>query len=75
MREQLQLFISFDTTLEDVQLLRKEMQSFVLDKENNRDFEPEIDVEVTGVAEMDKMELTVEIRHKVRMFIYASNTA
>jgi len=37
---------------------------FVLDKENSRDFQPEIDVEVTGIASMDKMELKVEIRHK-----------
>ena len=64
MRERLQIYISFDTTLEDVQLLRKEMQNFVLDKENNRDFEPDIDVEVTGIASMDKMELTIEIKHK-----------
>ena len=65
MRESLLLYINFDTTLEDIQLLRKEMQSFVLDKENSRDFEPEIDVEVTGIAEMNKLELRVEIRHKV----------
>ena len=64
MRERLQVYISFDTTLEDVQLLRKEMQNFVLDKENNRDFEPEINVEVTGINKMDQMELTVEIKHK-----------
>ena len=64
MREQLLIYISFDTTLEDVQLLRKEMQNFVLDRENNRDFEPEIDVEVTGISEMNKLELKVEIKHK-----------
>lgn len=65
MREQLFLYISFDTTLEDIQLLKNEMQSFVLDKENCRDFQPDIDVEVTGIASMDKMELKVEIKHKV----------
>jgi small-conductance mechanosensitive channel len=69
MREQLQMYISFDTTLEDIQLLRNEMQNFVLDKENSRDFQPEIDVEVTGIASMDKMELKVEIRHKVRIVL------
>jgi len=64
MREQLLIYISFDTTLEDIQLLRNEMQAFVLDKENSRDFLPEIDVELTGINNMDKMELKVEIRHK-----------
>ena len=65
MRERLQLEISFDTTLEDVQLLKREMQNFVLDRENSRDFEPDIDVEVTNISKMDRMELTLEIKHKV----------
>lgn len=64
MREQLKIYVSFDTSLEDVQLLRNEMQAFVSDKENSRDFQPEIEVELTGVASMDKLELKVEIRHK-----------
>lgn len=64
MREQLSIYIDFGTTLEDVQLLRNEMQAFVTDKDNSRDFQPDIDVEITGIASMDKMELKVEIRHK-----------
>jgi hypothetical protein len=64
MREQLSIYIDFGTTLEDVQILRNEMQAFVMNKENSRDFQPDIDVEITGIAEMNKMELKVEIRHK-----------
>lgn len=64
MREQLSIYIDFGTTLEDVQLLRNEMQAFVTDKENSRDFQPEINVEIIGIASMDKMELKAEIRHK-----------
>jgi hypothetical protein len=64
MREQVFLYVNFDTTLEDIQLLKNELQAFVLDKENSRDFQSDIDVEVTGVAEMNKLELKVEIRHK-----------
>ena len=64
MREQLLVYVNFDTSLEDIQLLRNEIQTFVLDKENSRDFQPEVEVEVTGIASMDKMELKVEIRHK-----------
>lgn len=59
------MFIHFDTTLEDIQLLKNEMQAFVLDKENCRDFQPDIDVEITGIHEMNKLELRVEIKHKV----------
>lgn len=64
MREQLLIFVNFDTTLEDIQLLKNEMTTFVTDKENNRDFQPDVDIEVTGIHEMNKMELKIEIRHK-----------
>lgn len=70
MREQLLMYIHFDTTLEDIQLLKNEMQAFVLDKDNCRDFQPDIDVEVTGISEMNKLELRVEIRHKVNHYIH-----
>lgn len=64
MREQLSVFISFDTTLDDIELLREEMTKLVMDKDNSRDFSSEIDIELLGIAEMNKMELKVEIRHK-----------
>lgn len=64
MREQVDLSISFDTTFEDIELLRKEMQDFVLAKENSRDYQPEVEVEVLDVAEMKQLKLKIEIRHK-----------
>lgn len=64
MREELLIYVHFDTTLEDIQLLKQEMQSFVRDKENSRDFLPDIEVEVTGIAEMNKLEVLIEIKHK-----------
>lgn len=64
MREQLLIYVDFATTFEDIQLLKNEIQNFVQDKENARDFQPDVDVEVTGIAEMNKMELKIEIRHK-----------
>ncbi len=64
MREQVLLYVHFDTTLEDIQILKNEMSAFVLDKDNNRDFQPDVDIEVTGIDEMNKLELKIEIRHK-----------
>jgi len=64
MREQVLLYVNFDTTFEDIELLKKEMIQFVRDKDNSRDFQRDVDIEVTGLAEMDKMELKIEIRHK-----------
>ncbi|KAH0383711.1 hypothetical protein E4T52_03512 [Aureobasidium sp. EXF-3400] len=64
MKEQLTLDVSFDTTFEDIQLLKMELLSFVTDKDNSRDFLPDIDVEVLGTSDMSKLQLRVEVRHK-----------
>ena len=64
MKEQLEMFISFDTTLEDIELLRAEMEAFVRAPDNSRDFQPDIILEATGIGNMDKLQLKVEIRHK-----------
>lgn len=64
MREQLNIFVSFDTTLEDIELLKNEMEGFVRDKDNSRDFQSDVNIEVTGIAAMDKLELKIEILHK-----------
>jgi len=58
------MFISFDTSLEDIELLRKEMENFVRQPDNARDFQPDIILEATGIGNMDKLQLKVEIRHK-----------
>ncbi|CZR56848.1 related to mechanosensitive ion channel [Phialocephala subalpina] len=64
MKEQLDMFISFDTSLEDIELLRSEMEQFVRHPDNSRDFQPDIILEATGIGSMDKMQLKIEIRHK-----------
>lgn len=64
MREQISIFCDFGVTFEDVQALKSEMTKFVNAKENQRDFQPDIDVEVRGIGNMDKMELMIECRHK-----------
>ena len=72
MRERLSIYINFDTSFEDIQALRKEIQSFVLAPENSRDFLPDIDIEVINIAEMNKLQLQVEIRHKVGFYPFLS---
>ena len=64
MREQVSVFCDFGTSFEDINLLKLEMLSFVRDPANAREFHPDIDIEVVSIAEMDKLELRVEIRHK-----------
>ncbi|KAF1365370.1 hypothetical protein EJ07DRAFT_96522 [Lizonia empirigonia] len=64
MREQVSVFCNFGTSFEDIHLLKLEMQSFLRDPANSRDFHPDTDIEVVSIAEMNKLELRVEIRHK-----------
>lgn len=64
MHEQLSVPVAFDTSFAEIQALREEMEDFVRDKDNSRDFQPDIDVEVIGVGDLDKLELRVDIRHK-----------
>jgi hypothetical protein len=64
MKEQLEVSISFDTTLEDIELLRTEMEAFVRHPDNSRDFQHDVVLECTGIGTMDKLLLKVEIRHK-----------
>ncbi|KAK7415815.1 hypothetical protein QQX98_005597 [Neonectria punicea] len=64
MSETVEVNVSFDTTFEDVELLRIEMEKFVKSPENARDFQPELSVDVGGVGDLDKLLLKVDIKHK-----------
>ncbi|OOQ82354.1 serine/threonine protein kinase [Penicillium brasilianum] len=64
MHEQLTVPVSFDTSFAEIQALREEMEVFVRDPANSRDFQPDFNIEVVGVGDMDKLELSVDIRHK-----------
>ena len=62
--EQFTLNVAFGTSFEDIQTLKSEMRKFVNDKDNSRDFQPEMDVEVLGTTDMSMLQLKVEIKHK-----------
>jgi hypothetical protein len=64
MTEQITLDVSFDTTFDDIQILKSQINNFVSDKDNNRDFLPDTDVEVLGTSDMSKLQLKIEIKHK-----------
>lgn len=64
MKEQLEIFISFDTPLEDIETLRTLMEAFVSSPENSRDFRPNIIIEASSVNSMDKLSLRIEISYK-----------
>ena len=64
MREFVSVFVSFATSFEEIKLLENELRRFVSAKEHARDYQPEVDVSVVDIAQMDKLELRVEMRYK-----------
>ncbi|CAJ2511025.1 Uu.00g066500.m01.CDS01 [Anthostomella pinea] len=64
MKEVIDLNVSFDTSFEDIELLRQEMENFVRAPENSRDFLQDIVIGVSGVGDLDKLQLKVAIKHK-----------
>ncbi|GAB7364549.1 hypothetical protein MBLNU230_g5356t1 [Neophaeotheca triangularis] len=64
MVEQLTIDVDFATTFDDIQILKRELLNFVTDKDNARDFQPSLEVEVLGTSDMSKLSLQVEIKHK-----------
>ena len=64
MREFVSVFVSFATSFEEIKLFENELRRFVSAKEHARDYQQELDVSVVDIAQMDKLELRVEMRYK-----------
>lgn len=64
MKESVEVNISYDTSFEDVELLRLEMEKFVRHPDNSRDFQPDLVIGVGGVGDCDKLTLKIVIKHK-----------
>ncbi|KAI0871612.1 serine/threonine protein kinase [Hypoxylon argillaceum] len=64
MKEGIDVNVSFDTSFEDIELLRLEMERFVRAPENSRDFQPDITIGIGGVGDLDKLTLKIAIKHK-----------
>ncbi|KAH8677715.1 Mechanosensitive ion channel-domain-containing protein [Xylariales sp. PMI_506] len=64
MKEVIDVNVSYDTTFEDIELLRQEMENFVRHTDNSRDFMPDLAISVAGVGDLDKLQLKIAIKHK-----------
>jgi small-conductance mechanosensitive channel len=62
--EQITLDIAFETSFDDIQILKNELITFCKDGANNRDFYSDPEVELLGTSDMSKLQLKVEIKHK-----------
>lgn len=64
MQEIIDINVSFDTSFEDLELLQAELEKFVRQSENARDFQPDLTITVAGVGDLDKLCLKIAIKHK-----------
>lgn len=64
MTENFKVDVAFETTFEDVELLRQEMENFVRSPENYRDYQRDFGISVGGVGNLDKLTLYATIKHK-----------
>lgn len=64
MYESFEIDVSFDTSFEDIELLRQEMEMFVRHPDNSRDFKPDFTIGVGSVGSLDKLTLQISILHK-----------
>ena len=63
-REELSVFVGFDTTFTDIERLKAELVAFATARENARDYQPQIEVRLNSIFEMNKLELVVSYYHK-----------
>ena len=64
MTEQLAIDIAFETSFDDLQILKSELLTFVTAPDNSRDYQATVDVDVLGTSDQSKLSLLVEIKHK-----------
>jgi len=64
MGEQMRISLAFDTSFEDIDIFKGEMTKFLREPNSHRHFYPDLAVDVTGIAETDRLELRVQIQYK-----------
>jgi len=64
MKEVIDVNISYDTSFEDIELLRLEMEKFVRHPDNARDFQPDLSISVFSMGDLDRMQLKLAMKHK-----------
>jgi small-conductance mechanosensitive channel len=63
-KERFTFSVSVATSMTEIGLLRHELEKFVADPENSRDFMPDVEIELVSVGDLKQLDLRVEIKHK-----------
>ncbi|KAK9364702.1 Mechanosensitive ion channel-domain-containing protein [Lipomyces kononenkoae] len=65
MYDSVALEVNFGTTADDIEVLQEYLENFV--KANSRDFYPQVNITVSDIPAMDRMEISFTVRHKSNM--------
>ena len=63
-REEISIFVDFNTTFTDIENLKASLHRFVRSKENTRDYQPNVEIRLNNIFEMNKLELVCSFYHK-----------
>jgi hypothetical protein len=63
-REEISIFVDFNTTFTDLENLKHELQYFVQAAENKRDYQSVVEIRLNNIFEMNKLELVCSFYHK-----------
>ncbi|KAK9238576.1 Mechanosensitive ion channel-domain-containing protein [Lipomyces kononenkoae] len=65
MHDGIAIQVNFETTADDIEVLRQYLENFV--QSNSRDFYPQVNITVSDIPALDRMELQFSVRHKSNM--------
>jgi small-conductance mechanosensitive channel len=74
MKEQVSVVVHAETSFADIEVMRGELEAFVLSPDNKRDFHSEVEIQIMEVKDLKSIELLVGVQHKVRSS-YRNHTA
>ena len=63
-REEISIFVDFNTTFTDIENLKAELHSFLAARENVRDYQTHCEIRLNNIFEMNKLELVCSFYHK-----------
>jgi len=67
MKEQVSVSVHSETSFADIEVLRSELEEFLLAPENKRDFLPDVDIRIEEVKDLKQIDLLVGVTHKVNI--------
>jgi small-conductance mechanosensitive channel len=65
MKEQVSVSVHSETSFADIEVLRTEIEDFLLVPEHKRDFFPEVEIQISECKDLKQIDLLVGVSHKV----------